>query len=126
MSTRLHLILCLFISLAFAVVSTCVIWNKSPTIDEPVHFGAAYAHVFLNDDRPEPENPVLWKCWPMLFVNRDAMHVDQSSAPWIETGRISPPQDWIIPGLFERGPEHAQQLINRGRLAMVILGALFL
>ena len=82
MSSRAALILCLLLAALFGALSYRAVLSKSPTYDEPCHFGSAYTHVFLHDDRTDPENPMLWKMWAMLPIGRDAMRIDGNDRAW--------------------------------------------
>ena len=122
MSSRVALILCLLLAALFGTLSYRAVLTKSPTYDEPTHFGASYAHVFLHDDRTEPENPVLWKWWVMLLIPRDAMPVDPSSKAWLDAGEAYPSESWSIQTLLPGHVSRGWGLINRARFGMMLLG----
>jgi 4-amino-4-deoxy-L-arabinose transferase-like glycosyltransferase len=122
MSGRLEIILCLLIASLFAAISYSAIRTKSPTYDEPMHFGGGYAHAYLHDDRTDPENPLLFKFWPMLVIPRGALHADPNSQAWLDAGQIFANQRWSIDALFARHPDYGMALLNRARLMMVLLG----
>ena len=122
MSTRLALILCVCLAAISGFISYRASVTKSPTIDEPTHFGSAYAHVFLRDDRTDPENPVLWKWWAMLPIHRDALSIDPTDRGWMEAGKMYPSQGWVLDTMFKPNPQVGIDLINRARLAMTLLG----
>ena len=113
MSTRLALILCVCLAAFCGLISYHAAVTKSPTIDEPTHFGSAYAHVFRRDDRTDPENPVLWKWWAMLPIHRDALSIDPTDRGWMEAGKMYPSQGWVLEALFKPNPQVGIDLINR-------------
>src|SRR5207237_10109313 len=119
---RLAIVLCLLIAALFGVTSYRAVLTKSPTYDEPCHFGSAYAHAFLGDDRTDPENPFLWKMWAMLPIGRDAMQIDQTDRAWMNIGRMVTPKRWYISAFLARGPQHMVAMINRSRFMMMLLG----
>lgn len=122
MSSRVAPILCFLFAALFGALSYRAVLTKSPTYDEPTHFGASYAHVFLHDDRTEPENPVLWKSWVMLFIQRDALQVDQTSKAWRDAGQAYPAENWSVQTLLPGHVYKGWGLINRARFGMMLLG----
>jgi 4-amino-4-deoxy-L-arabinose transferase-like glycosyltransferase len=109
----------------FGVISFRAVLTKSPTYDEPCHFGSAYAHTFLNDDRTDTENPFLWKSWAMLFIPRGALGPDPIGRE-LNVGVTPLVTRWYLDALFEGHWDRGMSLINRARIAMMTLGMILL
>jgi 4-amino-4-deoxy-L-arabinose transferase-like glycosyltransferase len=87
------------LAVASYAMSFSAVRTKSATADEPLHFVAAYMHVFDSDYRLDPEDPPLWSWLAMALVPRDAIHIDPTQpidpavtvkyidrALWLESG----------------------------------------
>src|SRR5262249_28258738 len=100
--------------------------SKSPTIDEPYHFAAAYSHIFQGDFRADPEDPPLWSWLLMLPIARQdlaaAVKSSEAMALWDRSLRDPmAPWAWVDQVMFYSPGVDAPNLINRSRLAMAIL-----
>lgn len=124
-ASLLTLICCLLMACLFGGISYSAILTKGPTYDEPEHFGAGYAHVFLHDDRMDCEHPVLWKVWPMLAIPRGALTVRPADPLWIDAGYWGVPIHWSETALFAQDHQHGMDMINRARFMMMLLGVIW-
>jgi hypothetical protein len=113
---------CALLAILFGVVSYCATITKFPTYDEPMHFASGYAYRFYGDFRPDAENPPLWKLWATFPISRGALAVDPSDPGWRDAGAKFPRQSWANESLFLNHPAYGQELINRARFPMMLLG----
>jgi hypothetical protein len=120
---RLAFIICASLCLLFGLLSWSAIQTKSATMDEPVHFTAAFTHRFLVDFRLDPEDPPLWQYWMMLPFSRQSMAMDRREPHFANAGD-NPPDGivWTVKTLYLDGTNDGLALINRARAMMVLLG----
>jgi hypothetical protein len=115
---------CVLIALIGAALSYAGAANKSATIDEPLHLGAAVAQTRLHDFRVNPEDPPLWKYWAILPNLTTALKLDTAWPLWNailkDSNRSS---GWGVATLYQTaGNNDHDRLLLRSRAAMTLLG----
>ncbi len=104
----------------YAVLAWSAVSQKSAIYDESLHVASSLAIKQLGDFRVDSEDPALFKQWLVLAQPERMLPTD--SPFWREAGRDAPAQwAWGVQATFFHDPGEAIEMIDRGRLAMLVL-----
>src|SRR4051794_15764826 len=121
--TWIALIICALLTVLFYGLSISAIATKSATVDEPMHFAAAWAHVYLHDFHVNPEDPPLWNRLAMLPIARGDLDFEATRDVWQRSlTDQNEASHWVHDILQELESREVKMpaLIDRSRRAMAV------
>lgn len=103
-------------------IGTCL--HRSPTYDEPVHLTAGYAALVNGDRRIDPCHPPLVRMWAALpLLATQGLRFDSAAIDALPPNEAIVLQNTLAHGFLYAGHD-VDQLVNRGRFMIILLGAL--
>jgi hypothetical protein len=112
---------CLLLLICFALTSAWAISGKSPTMDEPMHLGAAWIQTHWHDFRCNPEDPPLWKYYLGLATSDKMFHLTPATAgKYLQLNIVA--GNLFFDNMYQEAGNDPDRIFFSSRCRMVLLG----